>query len=604
MRRNLVVWAICVATLGLCARSAGAQQAAGTPGSQSVVAPGNSATPAATNSNPTSNTDTKASATAGPDAKRSPAASSAPSANASTRSPNGNAADGSAKKAVAAAEPVPPIVAALNHALDLYRTGRFGDAIDAYREILKTQPEIPMAYVGMARAYLKQKNPVDAYTAASKALEMSPHLAQAHVAMGEVYFRQGKIAEAETEFTTTAKNGANDARAYLGLARVYFASSYFRHGVLCLNKAHELDPDDPDIRREWIFTLSRKERIEELKKYLSGEGDDDEKDRDDLSKGLTSMQDDEQEGRRCHLVGAPKSTSVALENMLEDPLHLRGVGLKVRMGDASATLLLDTGAPGLLIDRRLAEKAGVTRVVEKNVEGIGDKKPVAGYIGVANSIKIGDVEFAGCHVHVVDQRTVPGGDGLIGANMFDDFLVDIDFPDHKFNLTPLPARPALTATDEAQGKKYPNVAKLRDRYIAPEMKDYQPIFRFGHQLLIATRVNDIKAEPRLFMIDTGAFGNTISPEAAREVTKVRGDSDMEIRGLNGKVKNAYSADHVTLYFSHYYQKLTDLVSFPTTTISEDTGTEVSGFLGFAMLRLVDMKIDYRDGLVQFNYKDH
>ncbi len=607
MRRNLVVWAICVATLGLCARSAGAQQATGTPGVQSVVAPGSSATPPAANPNPTSTVDTKASANAAPDAKASAAAPSAPSgsgANAPTKSPNGNAADASAKKAIAAAEPVPPIVAALNHALDLYRTGRFGDAIDAYREILKGNPDIPMAYVGMARSYLKQKNPTDAYTAASKALEKSPHLAQAHVAMGEVYFRQGKIGEAEEEFNDTVKAGVEDARAYLGLARLYFAMSYTRHAVYCIDRAHELDPDDPEIRKEWIFTLPRKERIEELKKFLVGDGEDDEKDRDDMSKGLTSMEDDEQGNRRCHLVGDAKSAQMTLENLLEGPDHVRSVGLKVHIGEASGTLMLDTGAPGVLIDRRMAEKAGVKRLVEYDINGIGDKKPMNGYIGIADSIKIGNLEFAGCHVHVAEQRSVQGDDGLIGADMFDDFLVDIDFPNHKLNLSPLPERPPLSAADEAKGKTYANAAKMRDRYVAPEMKDYQPVFRFGHQLLIATRVNDIKAEPRLFLIDTGAFGNTISPEAAREVTKVRGDSDMEITGLNGKVKKVYSADHVTLYFSHYYQKLTDLVSFPTTSISDDVGTEVSGLLGFAMLRLVDMKIDYRDGMVEFNYKEH
>ena len=36
-------------------------------------------------------------------------------------------------------------------------------------------------------------------------------------------------------------------------------------------------------------------------------------------------------------------------------------------------------------------------------------------------------------------------------------------------------------------------------------------------------------------------------------------------------------------------------------ISDSTGTEVSGTLGFAMLRMLDIKIDYRDGLVHFDY---
>jgi tetratricopeptide (TPR) repeat protein len=536
---------------------------------------------------------------AAPEAKAGPDASTSASTSAKTVKVSGADTPGKTAPAVA---PVPPVVAALNHALELYRTGRFGDAIDAYKEILKSEPDIPMAYIGIARSYLKQKNPQDAYTAASKALQMSPHLGQAHVAMGEVYFRQGKIAEAETEFTTVAKTGVDDARAYLGLARVYLASAYYRHAVLCLNRAHELDPDDPEIQEEWIFTLPRSQRIVELKKYLGEE--EDEENRDDLSKGLTTMEDDQAEGRYCHLVGKVKSTQIPLENLLDDPGHLRGVGLKVHMGGASGTLLLDTGAPGILIDRKIAEKAGVKRLVEYDINGIGDKKPMGGYIGVAESIKIGDLEFADCHVHVSDQRKVMDDDGLIGANMFDDFLVDIDIPNHKLNLNPLPERPALTTNEEAMGKKYPNTARLRDRYVAPEMKDYQSVFLFGHQLLIATRVNDLKADARLFMIDTGSWANTISPDAAREVTKVHNDSDIEVRGLNGKVAKVYSADNVTLYFSHFYQKLNDLVSIPTTSVSDRTGTEVSGFLGFAMLRLVDIKIDYRDGLVKFDYKDH
>ena len=31
------------------------------------------------------------------------------------------------------------------------------------------------------------------------------------------------------------------------------------------------------------------------------------------------------------------------------------------------------------------------------------------------------------------------------------------------------------------------------------------------------------------------------------------------------------------------------------------GTEISGILGFTMLRLLEIKIDYRDGLVDFHY---
>jgi hypothetical protein len=63
----------------------------------------------------------------------------------------------------------------------------------------------------------------------------------------------------------------------------------------------------------------------------------------------------------------------------------------------------------------------------------------------------------------------------------------------------------------------------------------------------------------------------------------------------------YRADKAVIRFGHLQQQNQDLVSFDLTHTSDRLGTEVSGILGFAMLRLLDIKIDYRDGLVDFNY---
>jgi hypothetical protein len=82
---------------------------------------------------------------------------------------------------------------------------------------------------------------------------------------------------------------------------------------------------------------------------------------------------------------------------------------------------------------------------------------------------------------------------------------------------------------------------------------------------------------------------------------VRGDEYTEIRGISGKVKEVKSADKVMIQFAHLRQENDDLTSFDLNSISRDTGTEVSGILGFTMLRMLAVKIDYRDGLVDFLY---
>ena len=133
------------------------------------------------------------------------------------------------------------------------------------------------------------------------------------------------------------------------------------------------------------------------------------------------------------------------------------------------------------------------------------------------------------------------------------------------------------------------------------MKEYTPVFRFGHMLLIPTQVNN--SPPMLFALDTGSWDNTITPDAAQQVTKIVRDTDARVRGLSGEVKNVYVADKADLKFAHFKQDRQDLITFSLDGISNSLGTEVSGLLGFRMLYLLDIKIDYRDGLVNFTYNE-
>jgi len=139
----------------------------------------------------------------------------------------------------------------------------------------------------------------------------------------------------------------------------------------------------------------------------------------------------------------------------------------------------------------------------------------------------------------------------------------------------------------------------RDRYIAPEMQSYTQVYRFGHDLLVPTKMGN--SAPRLFLLDTGSQSNLISLEAAEASTKVHRDSNTQVRGLSGSVAEVYSADKVVLQFGHLRQKNQDATTFDLSHISDADGTEISGILGFATLNLLEIHIDYRDGIVDFTY---
>lgn len=489
----------------------------------------------------------------------------------------------------------------LEKAEQLYRTGKFDAAAEEFNAVIQAGPQSALGYVGLVRVYLKQKKSADAYTAVLKAVELAPALDAVHVAQGEVYFRQGKMAEAENEFAALVKADTKEPRAYLGLSRVYRAASFHKHAKLAIDRAYALDPTDPDIQRAWIGTLSPAERLKALRAYLAGETNEDVEQRRSLEEQLIFLQNEmSQVIHPCRLTTKPTQMETKLEQLLYDPRHIRGFGLNVKVNGTSSRLLLDTGASGILVDRKIAEKAGIKQVVQTDLKGVGDKGAAAAYVGYADSIRIGDLEFQDCYVRVIDKGSVIGEDGLIGADLFYNFLVDIDFPHAKLRLSQLPPRPDEAGpADGLQSGSVTTNTRFHDRYIAPEMKSYTPVFRFGHQLLIQTRVND--SPPKLFLIDTGAFNNTISPSAAREVTNVSTDSNLRVKGLSGSVKNVFRADELTLQFGHLRQKNLDIVAFDTRGLSDSIGTEVSGMLGFAMLWLLEIKIDYRDGLVDFTY---
>lgn len=519
--------------------------------------------------------------------------------------------------------PDPALPDPVGEANALYRKGDYDGAIRGYEQLLREHPSSPDGRAGIARVYLKQKKVDEAAQSIAQAIAASdsPRL---HVVLGEILFRQGKITEAEKEWVDVVNGGRAEPRAYLGLARVREAIALYKSAKTMIDKAHELDPRDPDIQKFWIGTLRRAERIKYYESYLAGENNLDADERADLESYLSYLKERaKQPGSSCRLVSKVTATETPLARLLIDPTHLRGYGLSVALNGAKTRIMLDTGASGIVVNRRVAERAGIAKLTETRIWGVGDKGAKNGYIGTADSIRIGELEFQDCPVEVMDSRSVAGEEGLIGADVFEDFLVEIDFPNEKLKLKELPKRPGQTDSqlalkneeddpedpgtpakpDAGAGTKETATGTRpsgpQDRYISPEMQSFTHIYRFGHDLLIPTKIGD--APYKLFLLDTGALSNAISPQAAREVTKVHGDSDTIVKGLSGSVKNVYSANKAVLTFGHLKQENQDMLAFDTSSISESNGTEVSGFLGFSTLRFLDIKIDYRDALVEFNY---
>ena len=67
--------------------------------------------------------------------------------------------------------------------------------------------------------------------------------------------------------------------------------------------------------------------------------------------------------------------------------------------------------------------------LENKAGGIGDQGPAAAFETHVDDIKIGPMEFKNCMVHVLEHGEISeGAEGLIGPDVFRDFLVTLDIP--------------------------------------------------------------------------------------------------------------------------------------------------------------------------------
>jgi len=350
-----------------------------------------------------------------------------------------------------------------------------------------------------------------------------------------------------------------------------------------LAKAHDLDPDDGDALYHWAIQLPYPSSVAELEKHLAhyrSTPEEERREREfiDLIRGIA--------GREVWVGPANPETEIKLELLAPRPGLVLGLGARVKFNNSvTGTLLLDTGASWITIPRKLAEKIGARKISEYAIEGVGDSTPASGYFAWVDKVTVGDVEFHDCVVHVTSNNRGTDEDGILGTDIFSNYLLTIDFPGRKLELAPLENKLLISG----------------ETLIRPisQQPANGPVFNFGHLLLLPTHVNQSTAG--LFVLDTGANTSSISTELAKRAGKLR-DTNNRVTGSRGEVTKVYALQDALLEFSGAAAQKRDLVAFDRRSLSKQLGTEVSGFIGFDALSRSKVRINYRDGWVGFNVR--
>ena len=76
---------------------------------------------------------------------------------------------------------------------------------------------------------------------------------------------------------------------------------------------------------------------------------------------------------------------------------------------------------------------------------------------------------------------------------------------------------------------------------------------------------------------------------------------MQVSGVSGRVKDVFEADKAELQFSRYKQSNLGLTAFNLNNAPGHQEFRLSGILGIPVLSMFRLTIDYRNGLVNFDY---
>jgi len=175
-----------------------------------------------------------------------------------------------------------------------------------------------------------------------------------------------------------------------------------------------------------------------------------------------------------------------------------------------------------------------------------------------------------CLVEVTESFPTGDADGVIGARIFQRFLIRFNAREKVLELLPFP-----------EGSDVP-----------PAMQNFTRVHQVGHLLLVSSTVN---ARLGYFLLDTGAAFSAVSYDLAPPGGLA--GTAVALDGLSGRINGGTRVSPVQFRFSREPVVDRDVIALDLGGVSRQEGVEISGVIGYPALSRSVLTINYRDGLI-------
>jgi protein O-GlcNAc transferase len=156
---------------------------------------------------------------------------------------------------------------AVKSAMDYYQAGRWEQAVNTCKKIVKIQPNNINALHLLGILSYQQKDYEAAITYSKILINLTPGNAQAHYIIGHSMQERGEIDEAITYYQRSIQLNPNFTDAYYNLGTIFQDQKKYDEAISSYQKALQLNPADFDAYYNLARTLQEKEHYDEAITY-------------------------------------------------------------------------------------------------------------------------------------------------------------------------------------------------------------------------------------------------------------------------------------------------------------------------------------------------